>query len=281
MTTEVQILRGELSDRIAALESRYRSTSPDQRDLVFVSNALEEWLRYRGRLEKLWGGDANRQIRKQQRFLSQVREDFYKGMDTLIEEYDTSPNKDVGCILQTIESSRKCLQLYVQAGLHSIRVRGEKNRVEKEKRGGYGEFLQRLKTDLGIMETPPTSLSNPPQNYHIDNFQRRYEGIVTINGGVGTSYPFHFAILTDHEGNVYWMARKSIGALLPDDVYSSLGKKIDKLVPDDVVLALAFAWARESKVRGIQIHEDLELLAAQIFVREPKLPKEIYKRVRN
>ena len=280
MVTKIQRQREELSDKIVILEQRYRDTSANQRVMDFIGGALEEWVAYKHKLEEFYGGKSGIQISKHGRFLFQVKDDFCRGMDELIQEYETHPHKNADYVKQTLDSSTRYLRLYIQSGLHKVSKEEEKRHVT------YGKFIERLRSDLGSLispsENPPSKSSlGSPRRHNNNDYKPVYDGIIQIHGEVGIATPFHLLLVTDGKGDVYWGTLRNEGVHSPDDTYFPVGKKLKDLTSDDIAMVLARAYTRENKMRGIVMPYEPEVLAIEIPTIAPSLVNQIFESVKS
>ena len=271
MVTKIQRHREELSDRIKELEQGYSSTLVEQRNMDFVARALEEWVRYKSALEELYGGKTSIQVYKRRRFLAQVKADFSRGMDELMEDYETQPHRDFKFVEQTYQRVGRYIQLYLKSGVD----------IKDKKHVTYIRFLEQLKGELEPLKPKMASKPNaPPRRKNTFEKETIYKGIIQISEHIGTAQPFQLVLVTDTNDDIYWATLREIGFHSPDDTYFPIGKKLSELTQENIALTLAKAYKRENRMRGIQIPYEHEVLSTEIQIIVPGLVTQIYESVK-
>lgn len=275
MVTETQRKRQELSDRIQVLAKRYAETPQQQIGMDFVAEVMDEWIVYRNQLAMLYGNKTSIQIKKLRAFLSQVKTDFTRGMDDLIEEYDARQTREPAYIQHTLESATSYLGLYIQAGLH--RVGEDKKHVE------YGRFIARLKRDVGV-PTPNQTVSGITDEKRGGLTQKGNHAMQVVyghriaisDGTVECNYELVLGV--NNDGKAYWAAPPS--NLQPEDTFFPTNKKIIDLEKTDIARILAAATKKATKSTGTPITLGQDDLAIYFSQRSTHLIETIYRGLR-
>lgn len=113
----------ELSDRIAALEVKYRAVPQEERSVEHIASTLQEWILYRSQLNGFNGKHAGHEFKHHLQFLYEIQDDFCKGMDQLMEDYNNNHSPTREFVQDTIDKTSRYLMLYRQAGLRRIGVK--------------------------------------------------------------------------------------------------------------------------------------------------------------